>query len=88
MGTYIVMKTTYSISEAQARFPRLVREAAQQPVVITRHEEVVGYLLSPERMEGLLETLELLANPKAMKEIRRARGGRGRYHDLAELDEG
>lgn len=81
------MKTTYSITEAQARFPRLVREAVDQPVVITRHDEVVGYLLSPERMESLLETLELLANPEAMKEIRRVRKGRGRYRGLAALDE-
>ncbi len=80
------MKTTYSITEAQAKFPRLVREAADQPVVITRHDEVVGYLLSPERMEGLLETVEILANPTAMKEIRRARKGQGRYRGLAALD--
>lgn len=81
------MKSTYSITEAQARLPQLVRESVDQPVVITRHDEVVGYLLSPERMESLLETVELLANPEAMKEIRRARKGQGRYRGLAALDE-
>jgi PHD/YefM family antitoxin component YafN of YafNO toxin-antitoxin module len=81
------MKTTYSISQAQAKFPALVKEAADHPVVITRHDEIVGYLLSPERMEGLLETLELQANPKAMKELKRARAGRGRYRLLSDLDE-
>ena len=67
------MKSTYSITGAQARLPALVKEAADNPVAITRHDRVVGYLLSPERMEGLLETLELLANPRAMKQLRRAR---------------
>ena len=81
------MKTTYSITEAQARLPRLVREAANAPIAITRHDQVVGYLLSSERMEALLETVELLANPMAMKELRRARLGRGRYRPLRALDE-
>jgi len=82
------VKTTYSIAEAQAKLPKMVREAVDNPIVITRHDKVVGYLLSPERMEGMLETLELLANPRAMREIRRARRGRSRYHTLASLDEG
>jgi PHD/YefM family antitoxin component YafN of YafNO toxin-antitoxin module len=82
------VKTTYSITEAQAKFPAVVREAQENPVVITRRDKVVGYLLSPERMEGILETLEILANPAAMKELRRARQGRGRYRPVTDLDEG
>jgi hypothetical protein len=64
---------------AQARLPKLVREAADQPITITRHDKVVGFLLSPERMQGIVESLEIMANPEAMKQIRRARGGRGSY---------
>ena len=75
------------MTEAQARLPALVREAADTPIAITRHDRVVGYLLSPERMEALMETVELLANPQAMKELRRARRGKGRYHPLSALDE-
>ncbi len=37
------MKTTYSITEAQAKLPMLVRETA-------------AYLISKERLEGILET--------------------------------
>jgi PHD/YefM family antitoxin component YafN of YafNO toxin-antitoxin module len=81
------VKTTYSITEAQARLPALVRESADSPIAITRHDRVVGYLLSSERMEALLETVELLANPEAMKELQRARRGRSRYHPLSALDE-
>ncbi|HMP76628.1 MAG TPA: type II toxin-antitoxin system Phd/YefM family antitoxin [Kiritimatiellia bacterium] len=82
------MKTTYSIKEAQTQLPRMVREAAVQPITIMRRDEVAGFLVSPQRMEGMMETLELLADPRAMKELKRARRGRGRYHALSALDEG
>lgn len=81
------MATTYSITEAQAKFPSVVREAAEHPVVITRRDKVVGYLLSPERFEALLETMEILANPEAMKAIRDAEEGKTKYHPISILDE-
>lgn len=86
--TYFDVKTTYSIKEAQTQLPRMVREAAVQPITIMRRDEVAGFLVSPQRMEGMMETLELLADPRAMKELKRARRGRGRYHALSALDEG
>jgi len=81
------MATTYSITEAQAKFPSVVREAAEHPVVITRRDKVVGYLLSPERFEAILETMEILANPEAMKAIRDAEEGKTKYHPISILDE-
>jgi prevent-host-death family protein len=81
------MATTYSITEAQAKFPAVVREAAEHPVVITRRDKVVGYLLSPERFEAILETMEILANPEAMKAIRDAEEGKTKYHPISILDE-
>ena len=80
------MATTYSITEAQAKFPSVVREAAEHPVLITRRDKVVGYLLSPERFEALLETMEILANPKAMKAIRDYEAGKTKFHPLSVLD--
>ena len=81
------MATTYSITEAQAKFPAVVREAAEHPVVITRRDKVVGYLLSPERFEAILETMEILTNPEAMKAIRDAEEGKTKYHPISILDE-
>ena len=81
------MATTYSITEAQAKFPAVVREAAEHPVVITRRDKVVGYLLSPERFEAILETMEILANPEAMKAIRDVEEGKTKYHPISILDE-
>ena len=81
------MATTYSITEAQANFPAVVREAAEQPIVITRRDKVVGYLLSPERFGAILETMEILANPEAMKAIRDYEAGKTKFHPLSVLDE-
>ncbi|MBX7157616.1 MAG: type II toxin-antitoxin system Phd/YefM family antitoxin [Verrucomicrobiae bacterium] len=81
------MTSTYSITEAQAKLPSLVKKAEDRPIVITRRDKVVGYLLSPERMESILETLEIMADPKAMKAIRDAEAGKGKYYPLSILDE-
>jgi hypothetical protein len=37
-------------------------------------------------MEAIAETMELLADPKAMEAIRKHREGQAVYHDLAALD--
>ena len=82
------MKTTYTITEAQARLPQLVRESAGgAAVAITRHGETEAYLISKDRLDGVLETLEILANPDAMKAIARDRKGQTKFHSLDALDE-
>ena len=82
------MKTTYTITEAQARLPRMVRETADGTAfAITRHGETQAYLISRERMEGILETLEIMSNPEALKAIRAAQAGKARIHPLEALDE-
>jgi prevent-host-death family protein len=80
------MPSTYSITEAQAKFPALVRESQDKPITITRRDKVVGYLLSPERMEAIVETMELLANPKAMRAIRDYEHGRTKFSPLSALE--
>jgi prevent-host-death family protein len=57
------MNSTYSITQAQAKFPGLVREAQAAPGLITRHDETVAYVVSKRRMDAIAETLELLADP-------------------------
>ena len=79
------MNSTYSITQAQAKFPGLVREAQAAPVLITRHDETVAYVVSKQRMDAIAETLDLLANPAALKALRAARKGRARYVPLDEI---
>lgn len=81
------MKYTYSITQAQAKFPGLVREAEAAPILVTRHDETVAYIVSKQRMDAIKETLEVLANPAAMKALRAAGHKRTRYVPLDEIPE-
>ena len=55
-------------------------------MTITNQGRAVAVLVSIERMEAIAETMEVLADPKAMTAIRKHREGTARYHDLAALD--
>ena len=80
------MADTYTIKTAQQKFSSLVREAAEHPVTITNQGKAVVVVMSIERMEAIAETMEILADPKAMEALRAHREGRGVYHDLSVLD--
>ena len=84
--TYLVMNSTYSVTDAQAQLPALVRHAENNLVAITRRQKTVAYLLSAARMEAIAETLEIMADPKAMAAIRKAKAGAGKYVPLTALD--
>jgi antitoxin YefM len=81
------MAITYSVTEAQAGLPSILREAEEQPVIITRRDKAVGYLLSPERFEAILETMEIMSNPLAMQAIRDHKSGKTKFMPLDVLDE-
>ncbi|MCX6962374.1 MAG: type II toxin-antitoxin system Phd/YefM family antitoxin [Verrucomicrobia bacterium] len=81
------MAITYSVTEAQAGLPSILREAEEQPVIITRRDKAVGYLLSPERFEAMLETMEIMSNPLAMQAIRDHKSGKTKFMPLDVLDE-
>ena len=82
------MKTTYSISKGQSQFPALVRLAQRRGVAtITKHDEPVVYMVSREKWESLLETMELLANPAFQKQWRRLQAGQVKYHSLNDLSD-
>lgn len=80
------MTSTYSVTDAQAKLPALVRHAEKNIVAITRREKTVAYLLSADRMEAIAETLEIMADPEAMTAIRAAKSGGGKYFPLSALD--
>ena len=82
-----IVKTTYSITSAQANLPRVVRESENALIKITKRDETVAYVVSKERMESILETLEIMGNPKAMEAIRQDRAGKTKYYPLDSLDE-
>ena len=82
------MKATYSISGAQSNLPRLVRESTDGgAIAITRHNETVAYVVSRERMEAIVETMEVLANPEAMRAIRDYEKGKTKFFPLEAMDD-
>ena len=83
----LTVKTTYSITSAQANLPKVVRESVHGLITITKRDEAVAYVVSRERMEAIIETLEIMGNPKAMKALKDAREGKVKYYPLESLDE-
>ncbi len=81
------MKTTYSITKAQANLPRIVRESVHGLIGNKKRDETVAFIVSRERMESILETMEILGNPKAMEVLRKDRAGKLKYYPLGSLDE-
>ena len=82
------MNSMVTISELQAQAPRFVRQAEREgAVTIARHGRTVAFLVSRARMEAIIETLEIMGNPKAMKAIHTYEAGKGKFKDAACLDE-
>ena len=81
------MTNQYSVEEAQVGLPRILREAEEQTVIITRRDKAVGYLLSPERFEAMLETMEIMSNPAAMEAIRDYKSGKTKFMPLDVLND-
>jgi len=80
------MASCYTIKSAQRKLSALVRESEDHPVTLTRQGNAVAVLMSVERMEAIAETMEVLADPKAMAAIRKYESGRAELHDLDALD--
>lgn len=79
------MKTSYDVAEAQAKLPKLVR--GKETLSLRQENETVAFLVPRDRMEALLETMEIMANPAALRAIRRDQSGKGTYVSLAVLNE-
>jgi hypothetical protein len=76
--------STYTISQAQARLPSLIKEDS---FAISVHGEVKGFFLSKQRLEAMLESIELLENPDFTAALKAHRSGKSRTYTVEELDE-
>ncbi len=70
------MKTTYTVTEGQANFPRIVKQAADELVTIERHGAVAAYVVGRARMEAIAETMELLASDDFRATLKKYRAGK------------
>ena len=82
---YFTTKNTLTVTQGQALFPALCRRGKTS--AITRNGQVVAFLVPRKRMAGLLEQMEILANPEAVSAIQRAKAGKTVDHPLDALDE-
>lgn len=70
----VMPEVTLPLAEIKKRLSEIVDGVEQRHdrVVLTRNGRPAAVILSPDDLEALEETLEILSDPKAMREIRRA----------------
>lgn len=72
--TTMLVMSTQALAAVKARFSQVIDEVAgtHERVTVTRNGSPVAVILAVEDYESLMETLEILSNPHAVAEIRRA----------------
>ena len=80
------MKSTYSIKELQRETAAAVRTAEHgELVTVTRHDRPVAHVISAERLGGLLETMELLADADFTRQFKLLRAGKLKFRPASSL---
>jgi antitoxin YefM len=71
----MVMSRTLPLAQIKAHLSEIVDEVEEQHerVTLTRNGRPAAVLISPDDLEALEDTLEVLADPQARDEIERAR---------------
>ena len=71
----MVMSDTLPLAEVKAKLSEMVDrvERTHDRITLTRNGRPAAVLISPEELASLEDTLELLADPDAMKQLRRSR---------------
>ncbi|MGH8936259.1 MAG: type II toxin-antitoxin system Phd/YefM family antitoxin [Acidimicrobiia bacterium] len=81
--------TTLPLAEIKKRLSEIVDrvEEHHERVILTRNGRPAAVILSPDDLESLEETLDLLSEPGALEEIRRSQEeiDRGEYVTAEEL---
>lgn len=75
MTIILVMSETLPLAEIKAHLSEIVDRVEEQHerITLTRNGRPAAILMSPDDLEALEDTLELLADPRARAEIERAR---------------
>ncbi|HZF01721.1 MAG TPA: prevent-host-death protein [Methylomirabilota bacterium] len=75
-------ESTVNVTEAQANLPRLLK---RDSFAISRHGKVVGVYLSKDRIEAMIETMELLGDKKFLKALEDYESGKMKFKDFDEV---
>ena len=76
-------ESTVNVTQAQQQLPRLIK---RDSFAISRHGKIVGFYLSKDRIEALIETLELMGNPEFQKALKEYKSGRMKFYNIDGLD--
>lgn len=70
----VMSEVTLPLAEIKKRLSEIVDgvELRHDRVLLTRNGRPAAVIMSPDDLEALEETLEILSDPKAMREIRQA----------------
>jgi PHD/YefM family antitoxin component YafN of YafNO toxin-antitoxin module len=77
------VESIVNVTQAQQKLPRLIK---RDSFAISRHGKVVGFYLSKDRIEALIETLELMGNPDFLRALEEYKSGKMKFYDVDELD--
>jgi PHD/YefM family antitoxin component YafN of YafNO toxin-antitoxin module len=72
-----------NVTEAQAKLNKLINTDS---FAISRHGKIVGIYLSKDRIEALVETMELLSDPEFSKALKDYESGRMKFYNTTDLD--
>ena len=78
-------ETTLPVSQAKARLSKLCK--SQKGYLLTDGNKATAVLLPIADYEAMIETMDLLSDPKAMKTLRAAKAGKLKYKELHLDDE-
>ncbi|MEI7730611.1 MAG: type II toxin-antitoxin system Phd/YefM family antitoxin [Verrucomicrobiota bacterium] len=82
------MHSTITVSDLQKQTPKIVREIERQGMCgVTRNGRLAAFLISKSKVEAMIETMEILADPEAMKAIREFESGKMTTKSVESLDE-
>lgn len=75
-------ESTVNVTEAQANLPRLLK---RDSFAISRHGKIVGVYLSKDRIEAMIETMELLGDKQFVKTLEDYESGKMKFKDFDEV---
>ena len=76
-------ESTVNVTEAQANLPQLIR---RDSFAISRHGKIVGVFLSKDRIEALVESMELLGDPAFIKALEEYTSGKAKLYSVSSLN--
>jgi PHD/YefM family antitoxin component YafN of YafNO toxin-antitoxin module len=76
-------ESTVNVTQAQQQLPRLIK---RDSFAISRHGKIVGVYLSKDRIEALIETMELMGTPEFLKALKKYRSGKTKFYSIDDLD--